>query len=272
MRDGSHKNWESWSAAQHEAYRRALVFWKPPRLQARVSPPAVLLRLSGEVKEAEHIEHLRPRHTKRLPLGVAPTSTNDTRRICWAPFFPLSWTSRSPTSSNRWAGATRPGPGTHSSCATTRAIPSAWPRLNALNKGNFMQRRWSVSRLLAGVIFVLESAQPVAATDPPPRPLSPSIVAVAPNGSLFIADLVRPGIFRRDATGSLDLFAPGRPQQRTPLHAITAMAVGRDGTLFAADRATGEVYRVEAGKPPVPLSNGGFEVPTGLAVLPPKAT
>jgi glucose/arabinose dehydrogenase len=38
--------------------------------------------------------------------------------------------------------------------------------------------------------------------------------------------------------------------------------------VFVADTATSEVYRLESGRPPVPLSGGMLEVPTGLAVAP----
>jgi sugar lactone lactonase YvrE len=81
----------------------------------------------------------------------------------------------------------------------------------------------------------------------------------------LVADANAPGIFRCGRTGRWTPAAEGVAKQRTPLRSITAIAVGDGGVVFAADRATGEVYRVEAGKRPEPLSGGSFEIPTGLA-------
>jgi hypothetical protein len=92
------------------------------------------------------------------------------------------------------------------------------------------------------------------------------MIACDAKGTAYIAELGRPGILRRDPKGALATFAPGSPKQRTPLHAVSALAVDAEGTLFAGDRATGEIYRVDAGKAPIPLSGGAFEIPTGLAV------
>lgn len=97
-------------------------------------------------------------------------------------------------------------------------------------------------------------------------PPAPSALAVAADGALIVADLHRPGLFRRPKDGPLGRFAEGGPKQRTPLHAVSALAVGRDGAVFAGDRATGEVYRVRPGAPPEPLTGGALEIPTGLAV------
>jgi serine/threonine-protein kinase len=93
-------------------------------------------------------------------------------------------------------------------------------------------------------------------------------VAVDPTGALFIADPLLPGVFRRESGGALDVFARGGPRDRTPLRAVRALAAGRGGELFAGDPATGEVYRLRAGRPPEPLTGGALEIPSGLAVDP----
>ncbi len=99
-----------------------------------------------------------------------------------------------------------------------------------------------------------------------PGPWAPSVLAVAADDALVVADLHRPGLFRRPPGGRLEGFAPAGPRQRTPLHAVSALAVGRDGVVYAGDRATGEIYRVRPGSAPEPLTGGAMEIPSGLAI------
>ncbi len=106
------------------------------------------------------------------------------------------------------------------------------------------------------------------AAGPPPRLTSPSVLAVAPDGSLLLADLRQPGVFRRAPDGRLDVFASAGPKDRTPLRAVTALAIGPDGAVYAADRAAGDIYRLRPDSPPVSLTSGALEIPTGLALEP----
>ncbi|MDR3632189.1 MAG: hypothetical protein P4L84_00055 [Isosphaeraceae bacterium] len=118
---------------------------------------------------------------------------------------------------------------------------------------------------IGSLLLAVRIACVVDAADDVRPPSAPSVVAGDGTG-LLIADAREPGIFRCFEEGRCAVFAPGSPKQRTPLRAVTALAIDRDGMLFAADRATREIYRVERGKPPVALSGAAFEVPTGLAL------
>ena len=129
-----------------------------------------------------------------------------------------------------------------------------------------MHQRTVVCRVVTAV-STLALLCPAGAADEGRQPDSPSTVA-RHGTAVFVGDSRAPGLFRCDDLGRCALIVPGSAKQRTPLYAVSALAVDRDGTVFAADRATGEVYRVEVGKPPVPLSGGAFEIPTGLAIDP----
>ena len=84
----------------------------------------------------------------------------------------------------------------------------------------------------------------------------------------MVAGLNQPGVYRRSADGRLGPFAGATARARSPLHAVSALAVAGDGTVYAGDRATGEVYRVRRGSPPEPLTGSALEVPSGLAIDP----
>jgi sugar lactone lactonase YvrE len=118
--------------------------------------------------------------------------------------------------------------------------------------------------MLRGAIGLVFGLPAILAADAVPRPLYPMAVACDPAGTLFVADPRLPGIFRRTAKGDLDVLFRGSSRARTPLRSPRALTTGPDGTLFAADSATAEVYRVEPGQIPVPLTGGALEVPSGL--------
>jgi sugar lactone lactonase YvrE len=109
-------------------------------------------------------------------------------------------------------------------------------------------------------------AAALCAADDPPRPEAPTALACAPDGTIDLADARLPGLFRRSPDGRLDLLFRAQARNRTPLRAVRALALGRDGDLFVADSATGDVYRLRPGASPSPLTDGALEVPTGLAV------
>ena len=94
----------------------------------------------------------------------------------------------------------------------------------------------------------------------------PRVVATAKDGTLFVADGVLPGIWERGGNGEFVLRFQGAKKDRSPLRTITSLAVADDGTLFAGDSATGEIYQVDRDASPKPLSGGSFEIPTGLAI------
>lgn len=91
----------------------------------------------------------------------------------------------------------------------------------------------------------------------------PLDVATAQDGTLYIADLKLPGIWKL-ADGELSVHVQGEKKFRTPLNAIRCVHVTADGVLLAGDSATREVYRIEDGKP-VPLTEGRIGIPTQIA-------
>jgi len=104
--------------------------------------------------------------------------------------------------------------------------------------------------------------------DKPARLAYPVAVASDADGTFYVADLHLPGVLRRDPRGGVDVFYRGSSRNRSPLLGVRALAAGKEGALFAADSATGDVFRLRTGRPPEALTGGAFEVPTGLAVAP----
>jgi len=90
-------------------------------------------------------------------------------------------------------------------------------------------------------------------------------VAVAADGAVLVADRLLPGLWRIQ-DGRLDVLAAGTRRFRTPLNAVRAVAVAPDGTVFAGDSATREVYRIAADGPPVGLTGGGIGIPVDIAI------
>jgi sugar lactone lactonase YvrE len=87
-----------------------------------------------------------------------------------------------------------------------------------------------------------------------------------PDGTIFVADLHLPGI-TAIRQGRLEVFFQASKQYRTPLNAVRAVALDRDGILLAADTATSTVYRFE-GNVPRPLTDKGLWTPMDVAVNP----
>jgi sugar lactone lactonase YvrE len=90
-------------------------------------------------------------------------------------------------------------------------------------------------------------------------------VAVAADGSLLVADRLLPGLWRV-ADGRATIFAAGTKRFRTPLNAVRAVAVAPDGTVFAGDSATREIYRITAAGTAEPLTAGAIGIPVGIAI------
>jgi streptogramin lyase len=135
-------------------------------------------------------------------------------------------------------------------------------------KTEMLGRAWRSLVLLAmSVSPSLAVSGPVAFGSDASALLSyPVAVACDDDGRIFIADLHLPGLLCRDSKGTLSILFRGSTRIRTPLHSPRAVAIGRDGSWFVADSATCEVYRLRDGEPPIPLTAGAFEIPTGLAV------
>lgn len=90
-------------------------------------------------------------------------------------------------------------------------------------------------------------------------------VAVAADGSLVVADRLLPGLWRV-ADGRATIFASGTTRFRTPLNAVRTVAVAPDGTVFAGDSATREIYRIAADGTPEPLTAGAIGIPVDIAI------
>jgi sugar lactone lactonase YvrE len=84
----------------------------------------------------------------------------------------------------------------------------------------------------------------------------PVSIAVRDSEVIFVADRNLPGVWKWQA-GQLQVHFQGSQQFRTPLNAIRCVAVDGDGTLFAGDSATREVYRFDANGKPTPLTASG---------------
>jgi sugar lactone lactonase YvrE len=92
----------------------------------------------------------------------------------------------------------------------------------------------------------------------------PLSVATA-DGGLLVADRQLPGLWRI-AGGTASVFFQGQKKFRTPLNAVRAVAVGRDGTVYAADSATRDVHRVAADGTTTPLTGGRIGIPVDVAI------
>lgn len=110
------------------------------------------------------------------------------------------------------------------------------------------------------VIFCLTISSAQAA-DWRPRALAATV-----DGRIYVADSALPGIWEGGPSGPFVPRFRASEKDRSPLRNVVSLAVSKEGTLFAGDSATGEIYRVDRDAPPKPLSGGAFEVPTGLAI------
>ena len=73
----------------------------------------------------------------------------------------------------------------------------------------------------------------------------PIDVAVGTDGTIYIADRNLPGIWTLK-DGKSEVFVQASKKFKTPLNAIRCLYVSPDGTLFAGDSATREVFQVAA--------------------------
>jgi sugar lactone lactonase YvrE len=71
----------------------------------------------------------------------------------------------------------------------------------------------------------------------------PIDVAVGTDGTIYIADRNLPGIWTLKE-GKTEVFVQASKRFKTPLNAIRCLYVSPDGTLFAGDSATREVFQV----------------------------
>lgn len=93
----------------------------------------------------------------------------------------------------------------------------------------------------------------------------PLDVAVAADGTIYVADRKLPGIWQVK-NGQVTEYFKGSKKFRTPLNAIRCLAIDKDGKLLAGDSATREVYRFGDDGKPVPLTKGLIGIPMSIAV------
>jgi sugar lactone lactonase YvrE len=93
----------------------------------------------------------------------------------------------------------------------------------------------------------------------------PLAVVKAPTGELYVADRNLPGIWKV-SDGKATVYFQGSKKFRTPLNAVRCLAMGADGTLYAGDSATREVYRFDSEGNPQPLTNGYIGIPMGIVI------
>lgn len=114
-------------------------------------------------------------------------------------------------------------------------------------------------------------AQDAPAT-PPAAPVAPTTwqypldAAVSADGTYFIADRKLPGIWKLK-DGQNTILYQGKKQFRTPLNAVRCVHVAADGTLYAGDSATREVYSVSPTGEIKALTHGSIGIPTAIAVV-----
>ncbi len=93
----------------------------------------------------------------------------------------------------------------------------------------------------------------------------PVDVAVASDGTVYVADLNLPGIWRiRD--GKREIYFQADKKFRTPLNRVRCVAVDPQNRLLAGDSSTWEVYRFDESAQPQPLAKGKIGKPMGIAV------
>jgi hypothetical protein len=93
---------------------------------------------------------------------------------------------------------------------------------------------------------------------------SPQAVAADGQGGVYYSDLKTQAI-SRIVDGKVQIVEPGPRRDRTPLHSVRDLTGLTDGSILAADSATGTIYRIGVGPVPTAVSAREFEVPSGLA-------
>lgn len=120
--------------------------------------------------------------------------------------------------------------------------------------------------------FAQETPAPAPAATPAvpgPAPTTwqyPLDAAVGPDGTYYIADRKLPGIWKLK-DGQNTILYQGSKKYRTPLNAVRCVYVASDGTLYAGDSATREVYSVSATGEIRALTHGSIGIPTAMAIV-----
>ena len=120
-----------------------------------------------------------------------------------------------------------------------------------------MRLRTQLSALAVAALVVA----PVAAEEM----VYPLAAAVTPDGTVYVADLRLPGVWKV-GDGKAEVYFRGQKTFRTPLNAVRCLAVAKDGRLLAGDSATRDVYVFDEAGKPQPLTGGKIGIPVAIAV------
>ncbi len=138
-----------------------------------------------------------------------------------------------------------------------------------------MTRSFLASLALGLLWQVITFAQDTPATSPaatPAAPMAPATwqypldAAVSADGTYFIADRKLPGIWKLK-DGENTVLYRGTKKFRTPMNAVRCVHVAADGTLYAGDSATREVYSISPTGEAKALTHGSIGIPTAIAVV-----
>lgn len=95
---------------------------------------------------------------------------------------------------------------------------------------------------------------------------SPLDIAISHDGSYFVADRKLPGIWRvKD--GQTTTFYKGPANPKAPMGMIRSLFVAADGTLFASDAATKDVYAVSPSGEIKPLARNSVGISNSISVV-----
>lgn len=84
---------------------------------------------------------------------------------------------------------------------------------------------------------------------------------------LYVADRANASIWSIEG-GVAKPFFSGSPQFRTPLNAVRCLARAADGTLYAGDSSTRDIYRFDENAKPIGITGGKIGIPMDIAIGP----
>jgi DNA-binding beta-propeller fold protein YncE len=94
----------------------------------------------------------------------------------------------------------------------------------------------------------------------------PLAVVKAPSSeTIYVADRNLPGIWKIEG-GQASVYFQGSKKFRTPLNAVRCLAINSQGTLYAGDSATREIYKFDEEGNPQPLTKGLIGIPMGIVI------
>ena len=93
----------------------------------------------------------------------------------------------------------------------------------------------------------------------------PLAVVQHPSGAIFVADRNLPGIWKIE-NGQASVYFQASKKYRTPLNAVRCLALDAQGSLYACESATREIYKFDADGQPQALTKGYIGIPMGIVV------